>query len=434
MACGAVCRRLLVGEVRDEGDRLVGVRVEPHHPVVLGRVGRQVGGVEREAVDDVDAPVGAPDALELLAAGHLAGRGELVAHRGGLAVALGHRHPAHRERAAELGGGEVRDVGEHRAVVHQDGHRGERAVVVAELVRDAGAELDAPWGAPSVEEAVGAAGVLRQVDLGAGLVDGERLVGVPPERLDRARDEGVIGEDLEDVAVVLLVGPGLAVAAPGAALLGIGLLAGQPGAPGRRAAGAVGVGAGDADPLAEVVAGVVGLDDGAAAGVDGPGVVDGARDVGDPERGTGAELVVLDQVQAVARGPEHRGAVVVGRGGPLAVVELSLAGAGHDAVAEAGRQRQDAVRVGHERWEGAVRGRVGPGGWWRTRLGQRRGGAGDDEADPGGASGKETAAGNGHGYDSSRLIGGGPPSIEASGRDIDGKPVCPLRDELVNGG
>ena len=141
LGLGAVRRGLLVREVRDERDGLVGVGVEPHHAVVLDGVGGQVGGVEGEAVDDVDALVGAPDALELLAAGDRESarvsvhwnclRTDIVwPSRSGTST-----HD--RERPAELGGGQVGDVRQHRAVVHDDRHRGERAVGGAELVGDA---------------------------------------------------------------------------------------------------------------------------------------------------------------------------------------------------------------------------------------------------------------------------------------------------------
>jgi len=68
---------------------------------VAGRVGRQVGGAEGEAVDDVDAFAVAPDALELLAAGDVA-VGELPAGRHGHRVAVGDLGPGHLERAAQL--------------------------------------------------------------------------------------------------------------------------------------------------------------------------------------------------------------------------------------------------------------------------------------------------------------------------------------------
>ena len=143
LGCRVVVHRgLLVREVRDERDGLVGVGVEPHHAVVLDRVGGQVGGVEGEAVDDVHALVGAPDSLELLAAGDRESAG-LSVHWNclrtdmRLAVALGHLDPLDRERPAELGGGQVGDIRQHRTVVHDDRHRGERAVGGAELVGDA---------------------------------------------------------------------------------------------------------------------------------------------------------------------------------------------------------------------------------------------------------------------------------------------------------
>jgi hypothetical protein len=168
-------------------------------------------------------------------------------------------------------------------------------------------------------------------------VDDERLVRVAPERLDRLRVAVgvlVVGVDLEDVAVRL-------------AFDRLGLLAGQPRVPRRAPARAVRVGAGEADVLADAAAVAVDLDRRRAA--EGLVVVDEARHVRDEERLGAADLVVVDQHIAVAAlAHEARRAVRVRRR-RLAGLELRDARLRHDRVREAGRQRQQALRVGDQR-------------------------------------------------------------------------------------
>ena len=199
-------------------------------------------------------------------------------------------------------------------------------------------------------------------------------MGVAAERLERHRVRGLaVGPDLEDVAVVLQ---------PGAAVgLVLGLLARHPGAPRRRAAGAVGERAGDADPLAVVRAVPVDGDDRAAAGRADALVVHGAGDLRYAERGGGADLVVLDQRVLLTAGAEHRRTVVQFRR-RVTTLQLGLAGLGDDRVLEARRQREDALRVVHQRRERPVR-RERPRG--RLRLGGRlgEGGHGADSGEPG---------------------------------------------------
>jgi hypothetical protein len=222
------------------------------------------------------------------------------------------------------------------------------------------------------------------------LVDREGLVRVAAERLERDRVGGLaVAPDLEDVAVVLQAG--------GAVRLGLGLLTGQPGAPRRVAAGAVGEGAGDADPLAEVLAVPVDRDHGAATGRADAGVVHGAFDRRYAERAGAADLVVLDQQVLAPAGVEDRRTVVQGRG-RLPGPELGLAGPGDDPVPEARRQGEDAGGVVQQRRERPVRGvrrvpRTGRG------LGERRDGADGGEADSRGAGGgtpEDGTAGNRH--------------------------------------
>ena len=219
---------------------------------------------------------------------------------------------------------------------------------------------------------------------------GQRLVGVPAQAFDRPRVRGAVGPDLEDVAVVLLEDAGPVALVPRVAGPVLGLLAGEPGAPRGRAAGAVGDGAGEGDELAEVAAGPVGRDHRAAAGVDGARVVDRALDVRHAELGARVDLVVLDQGVPAAAGVVDGHAVVVGRGRALAAVEPGDAGPGDDGVAEALGQGQDAVGVVDERREGhADRFPAGLAAG-RAGLGQRRHGAGDGETDAGGgAAGQE---------------------------------------------
>src|SRR5699024_8953175 len=108
--------------------------------------------------------------------------------------------------------------------------------VGGELVERALALRVAGRRGPAVEEAARARRVLGEVDLTGPRVDRGGLVGEPAEELQRDRRRVDVGPlalrvDLEDVPVVLLEA-----VAPGALL---GLLAGQPRAPGRDAAGAV---------------------------------------------------------------------------------------------------------------------------------------------------------------------------------------------------
>ena len=228
---------------------------------------------------------------------------------------------------------------------------------------------------PAVEQAVRGARVLGQVDAAALRVDREGLVGVAAERLDGLGDRLAVGEDLEGVAVVARVDPaGAVLAGPGGAALGLGLLAGQPAAPGGRAAGAVGQRAGDADPLPQVATPVVGLDHRAPAAVERRRVVDGALDVRHAQRRAGRQLVVLDQPQPVTLRVEHRGPVVV-RGGGGAVAELGLPGVGHHLVGEARRQREQPVRVVDQRREGALAAARRGTGPRRPGLGEGRHGA-----------------------------------------------------------
>ena len=259
----------------------------------------------------------------------------------------------------------------------------------ARRVSTSGPSLTPRGCGPAVEQAVGLVGVLGEVDVGAVLVDRQRLVGVAAQALDRRRVRRAVSPDLEDVPVVLLEDAGTAVLLPVVPGPVLGLLAGQPRPPRGRPTRTVADGAGDGDELTEVAARAVGRDHGAAAGVDGAGVVDGARDVRHAELGARVDLVVLDQGVAAAAGGEHGHAVVVGRGQALAAVEPGDAGPGDDGVAEALGQGQDAVGVVHERREGhAARPgwRSGPAG---AGLGQGRDGTGDGETDAGDAAGEK---------------------------------------------
>lgn len=221
---------------------------------------------------------------------------------------------------------------------------------------------------------------------------------VAAEGLDRARVGRAVGPDLEDVAVVLLVDAlGAVLALPLLAGVVDGLLAGQPGPPRRRAAGAVGGGAGDRDELTEVGAARVGGDHGAAARRRAR-VVDSALDERHRDALTGLDLVVLDERVAPTPAAEHHHPVVVGRR-LLTRPQGRLPGGGDDGVREPLGQREDPLGVVHERRE-RLAGTLASGsaGPRRLRLGKSGNGTGDGQADPGrGSSGEQGASSCGHG-------------------------------------
>ena len=207
------------------------------------------------------------------------------------------------------------------------------------------------------------------------------------------------GEHLEDVAVVLLQGVGLAVHGAGDGLPGAlgGLLTGQPGAPRGGAAGAVADGAGEADPLLGELARAGDLDDGVAAHAGGAArVVDGAGDQWHRDLGVRAALVVAHEA-GHAGAVEGAHAVQVGGGDPddaaAAVGQQGLDADGADAVGlEAAGHRDHAV-LG----EGGQLGAGGDGGADVAGLGGGGLRTGHGETG-GGGSGEEGAAGDAHGW------------------------------------
>src|SRR6266508_4394076 len=239
-------------EDRGERDGLVLRVVEPYLAVVL--VDAAVGGT-REAGDEVRAAVAPVRALQLPAAGHLVVR-ELLAHRGGGGVPVRYVDPAHLVPGAR--GGRLGQVGDVLAAVRAAHRlqlaRGVAAGAQGECPQRALAALEARRRDPPEVEAVRVVRVLGEVDPGVARLHRDRFVGVPAEEL-QGYGVGVGGAvervHLEGVPVVLLecaAGPLL------------GLFAGQPGVPGGTAAGAVVVGAGDADVLGDPLAGLVDLD------------------------------------------------------------------------------------------------------------------------------------------------------------------------------
>jgi hypothetical protein len=241
-------------------------------------------------------------------------------------VAVGDRHPRDG-----VGGVGLVEVGDDLAGPVGSRHRGELSGARVEgLERAAAAAEPGGWG-PPVDGAVGVGGVLGEVD-GEGVgVDAAGLVDEPAEGFDRLRVSvglQVDRVDLEDVAVTVLVG----------------LLAGQPGAPGGDPASAVGGGPGECDGLPDELAVGGGLDDGAAAaGVLAPGVAAQVRD-GAAVVGAAADLVVEHDEHVPVRGWE-RGGTVVDPGGGVLGVEAGLPGLGDHSVGEPLGQREHAVRV-----------------------------------------------------------------------------------------
>lgn len=325
----------------------------------------------REAGDEVGAAVGPVRTLELAAPGDLTGR-ELLADRGGRGEPVRDRDPGDVVRRPDLrGGGQVGDLASALGAQHGlERARGATAVGERQGAEGALARLEAGRRGPAVVEAVRSVGVLGEVD-GAGRVDGYRLVRVAAQELQRDRvDVGVPVErvDLEHPAVVLLEHAALAL---------LGLLAGQPRVPRGAAAGAVVVGAGEADVLADPVALLV--DDDVRRPAPCAGVEGQAVERRHAVRLVAADLVVVDQNHAGAV-LEHGRAVGVARR-RLAALEQRLTGVGDDLVREAGGQREQAGGVGDER---AVPGRTSGE---RLRLGHREGvdasGDGDAEAEAG---------------------------------------------------
>ena len=209
-----------------------------------------------------------------------------------------------------------------------------------ELTQRAAAERHGALGrGPSVEQAVRVGGVLGLVDLTGGRVDRSRFVLEPAEGTDGLRVAVgvlVVGVDLEDVAVP----PPQSVAGSGHL---VGLLAGEPGLPGRRGPGAVDEGARQAHVLTDPIAAAIDLDGGRAA--EGALVVDQARQVRHAVQEAGTHLVVGHQHAAVSTGAYEGCGAVRGLGGDLPALEPGHAGLGDHRVGEPLGQSQASGRV-----------------------------------------------------------------------------------------
>jgi hypothetical protein len=165
-----------VGEVQLELDRAVLGLDEPDLAVVLScaAVGRA-----RERGDEVRALVVPPHALQLVAARDLA---ELLAHRRLRRVALGNRQPA--DAVCRSGLGCDRQVRHERAGACERLHRLERAGVVGKRPQRPLAERQRGQGRrPAVQQPVGLAGVLGQIERVPPGVDDDGLVRKRPRHL-----------------------------------------------------------------------------------------------------------------------------------------------------------------------------------------------------------------------------------------------------------
>ena len=246
---------------------------------------------------------------------------------------------------------------------------------------------DEPGGrGPAEVQPVRSAGVLGEVDRAGGRVDRRRLVGVPAQELQRegrsAEVRGLArGVHLEDVAVVLGEGP----SGPG-----LGLLTGEPGAPGRDSSGAVVPRAGDRRVLLDH--GVVGIEHDRRGATDAAGVVDETVDVWHRVLVRAGELVVRHDHRAAARAGEAPHGVRVSR---------------VDEAARPGDTRStdhlvaEALREGEQRTcgrEGAVA-RTGAGGRrGRAQKGVEASGSGQREAEGRGRAADEGPPGQGVGH------------------------------------
>ena len=260
---------------------------------------------------------------------------------------VGHWRPPRREGPADLCSGNVGEVGEDAAVRREDDEGFQPPVVRAEGAGDVWLEVVAIQCGPSVEQPVRAARVFGEVDPRPTRLDHDGLVGSTSPGCDRQRRlvRRRAREDLEDVTMVFGQGSG-----PG---LGLGLLAGEPTPPRCGAAGAVAVGAGQANPFGPALPVAGDVDDRAAA--EDSGVVLGAGDVRDGLRAGGTDLVVLDQQVAAPATADGQRAVDPLRGladeRAAAVMDVRLAGDSNDVVREAGRQRQQVAGLRRQRRE-----------------------------------------------------------------------------------
>jgi hypothetical protein len=194
-------------------------------------------------------------------------------------------------------------------------------------------------GPEAVEVAEGRVGVLGEVGGALPRVDGHRLVLEPAQRGDRLRVPAPERVDLVHVAVLHAVDDL------------VGLLAGQPGAPGRGAAGTVGRRARQAHRMGQEPAVAVHHQRGGASGA--VGVVCVARHVGHGRHTVlldrlGVDLVVAHKDGAAPAATERRHPVVR-RGDRPAVVEQVGALSGERPVAKALGQVEQLGRIGHER-------------------------------------------------------------------------------------
>lgn len=151
---------------------------KPDLPVVLDR-----SLCPREAGDDICSVVAPPAALQLVSSSDLV-VAELVAGGRGARVSVRDLHPAHRVAGVNLGSpGKIIDVRARAVGTAHGGVRARRRGQRAQCSRPVRPQLRRRL--PTVEQPIGASGVLGEINIPAGGVDGHRLVGESPERLDR---------------------------------------------------------------------------------------------------------------------------------------------------------------------------------------------------------------------------------------------------------
>ena len=245
------------------------------------------------------------------------------------------RRPCRRQRRADLA--VLGQVGDETATVGGD-ERLERGAGAQRAVAAQRASGQRP-----VQQAVRCGGVLTEIDDPGDRVDDGCLVGEATEALQR-RGVDVVGGfgrvDLEHEPVVL--GEPLLAAGPE-----LRLLAGQPRSPGCLAAGTVGDRAGHADVLGDDVAVAVELRGGRSAHT--LGVVGDRWVTDDVELVVGGEplLAVANEVASAVELEQSR--TVEGVGQHAVGTGEWLSGLRHGAVAEALREVEHAVGIGHER-------------------------------------------------------------------------------------